>query len=149
MALYKSNNTSAPGQEASSEIQPWGLEFLRFDQLLKAADDLAIQVRMYNDQAIHQYWVILEQLYIIMYPYMEWGSRKFWDDMNETIYKKHDEWEEDDSNGVKEFPKELIKELTNYHRQLLVTKQMLGLGIPLSRSIGTKGKMKNALLGNS
>lgn len=147
MSKYVPSKPGGGAQSATSDIQPWGLEFLRFDQLLKAADELAIQVRMYNNEVIHQYWVILYQLYMMMRPYFSDGSKHFYIDINKKLTKIHDDWEEDYKNGYKETPKELIKELTWYHEQILMTKQFIGLGIPMSQHFDAKQKMKNALLG--
>ncbi len=147
MSRYLPNVPSGGGP--TSDIQPWGLEFLRFDQLLKAADDLAIQVRMYNVEVIHQYWVVLYQLYMMMRPYMADGSIHFWKDVNKTASTMFTDWEEDKENGDKEIPRELIKELTYYHEAVLTTKHYLGLGIPMSQNFDTKKKMKNVLLGKS
>lgn len=141
-----SNNIKS---EVSSDIQPWGLEFLRFDQLLKAADDLAIQVRMYNTEVIHQYWVVLYQLFMMMQPYMAEGSLRYYKDINKTTQELFEDFEEDTKQGFKEVPKELILNLTEYHESVLKTKHYLGLGIPMSTNFDTKKKMKNALLGKS
>lgn len=141
-------NPSASGkQDVSSDIQPWGLEFLRFDQLLKASDDLAIQVRMYNTEVIHQYWVVLYQLYMMMKPYMADGTLFFFKDLNKATRKMHDDWEEDFLNGYKETPQDLIKQLTIYHEAILKAKHFVGLGIPMSVNFDPKKKMRNALLG--
>jgi hypothetical protein len=139
--------TANAKQNISSDIQPWGLEFLRFDQILKASDDLAIQVRMYNDESIHQYWVVLYQLYMMMRPYMASGTLTFFKELNKTTRTQHDDWEEDVKNGYKETPKELIKQLTQYHEAILKAKHFVGLGIPMSENFNPKKKMKNALLG--
>jgi len=141
--------TPASGQESTSDVQPWGLEFLRFDQLLKAADELAMNVRMYDVNSIQQYWVVLYQLYMMMQPYMASGTQQYFRKLNPRAKKEFDDWEEDRNNGVKEVPKDLIKTMTYYHESILRCKHYIGLGIPMSQNFDTKHKMKNALLGKS
>jgi len=160
-------------QEVTSEIQPWGLEFLRFDQLWKAADELAIEVRSYKVELIHRYWVVLYQLYIMMLPYITTGSLVYYEGFvnamsldknidisekqkikydkgfNERVEEEMEEWEEDKLNGIKEVPKKLIKLLTSYHKSLMKTKQFVGLGVPMAQTFNTKSKLKNALLGKT
>jgi len=169
------NKSMGGGQSTSSEIQPWGLEFLRFDQLWKAADELAIEVRSYNTQFIHRYWVVLYQLYIMLIPYISDGSLVFYEgfaeafkinknvDVKETtkMRKKYklglnqsveallEEWEEDKRNGINDVPSMLIKQLTTYHKSLMKTKQFVGLGVPMAQTFNTKSKLKNALLGKT
>ena len=147
MAKYIPSGPKAT--EMASDIQPWGLEFLRFDQLLKAADDLAIQVRMYETREIRHYWVILYQLFMMMKPYMAEGSEWYFQGLNKETKEMISNWEEDEEQGVHETPKELIDKLTSYHQAILKSKHFLGLGIPMSQKFNTKTKMKNALLGKT
>jgi len=136
-------------QDTVSEYQPWMDEFRRLDTLLRAADDIAIQVRRQDADMIGDYFIVMYQVYMMLKPYMSYSMKKLFRHYNKLIGDLIDEWEEDCNNGVNEYPTQLVRKITYYHEMLLVAKHKLGLSLPVQRTVNFKSKMKHALLGKS
>ena len=124
-------------------------EFKRLDILLRAADDAAIQVRGKNTEVIQDYFIVMYQIYMMLKPYMSYSMKKLFRYYNKLIGDELDELFEDEQNGVREFPRQLVRRLTYYHEMLLVAKHKLGLSLPVQKQINFKSKMSHALLGKS
>lgn len=133
-------------QSNTSDIQPWGLEFLRIDQLCKVSDEMAITVRLKNKEILPTYYSTLYQLYIVLCPYMEYKFRIIFLKMIKKIENDFEEMNADEQAGIKDLPEGMIKHLTDFHKWLLIFKKIVGFSAPTTKNIRTKDKMKTALL---
>ncbi len=147
MAGFNRVSMSSINQNTVSEYQPWGSEFERLDKLLKAVDELAINVRSRHNEYIEDYFIVLYQIYMMLKPYMSYNMKKLFRHYNSMINDLIEEWREDQANGINDFPTQLVRKMTYYHEAMLVAKHRLGLSLPVQRQINFKSKMKHALLG--
>jgi hypothetical protein len=141
-------NTNLIQNSDKSEYQPWLWEFIRLNDLVTAADELAIAVRCGQTENIKTYYVVLYQIYMTLKPYVSsYKLKEHFKRYNFEIQQMLENWDSELEGGVTDFPNELVVKMTYYHEFLLFVKNILGLSLPMVKHIKFGDKMKNALLG--
>ncbi|MFH8120492.1 MAG: hypothetical protein QXS37_06825 [Candidatus Aenigmatarchaeota archaeon] len=116
-----------------AEVPMYSLDYMRYHELLKKADELAILVLSGDASAIKYYYSCLLTIYINFRPLFLKGVDLTIRDRIKLINELFKEWEAKNTLKIKYFPKALAEELFILHAKLLVLKQKVGLGLRLEK----------------
>ena len=118
------------------------LDYNRWHKLLVILDELAILVQEDEIGVILKYFSVLHQLYInlrsVMYP----PIRKDYDIKINKIKELINDWKSQQS--PKKFPQTLVDKLLDLHKDLLESKQKMGLGIIMEREESVSERLAKA-----
>ncbi|MBC8494707.1 hypothetical protein H8D36_00975 [archaeon] len=137
-------------QDEQVEFPPWMDEFRRIGGLVVMASEISVEMLSGNIDSIPEYYAVLTELYnnvrALIYNLIwldEWDARSL---NMKTLYK---DWLVDKDNGFDdELPEELVEFMQEFHRDILMLKQKIGLGIPIRmRFDKNKSKMKKLMEG--
>ncbi len=135
-----------------AEITMGKQDYERYDAILRRADELALELKppQINPRAIPAYNAILRQLYGNLRPVLADQYRKQVDDFYKELQKQLEKFSSESNKRNQKVLKvdvDLILNLEKMHFLLLEIKQIVGLGINISKKEALKDKMKRALLG--
>lgn len=129
-----------------SEFNMGQLDFIRFDTILRRADDLQCQAILFKKEAILQYYAVVRNLYNNIRPLLMQNKKlklvKQYNETFDTLYTKVMEWY---SLKNKPFPVRLYKVIEIMHGDLLTLRQSIGLGIVMERKYADKTVIRKGL----
>jgi dsDNA-specific endonuclease/ATPase MutS2 len=117
-----------------AEFTMWGLDYERLDGLLNEAHELAIDVKSGKRDFLVRWKNVVEEIYKFLHPLLyETAKRKF--DSEIKAMKATT-----DMNKI-------IEKLDDLHTKLLDIRQIVGLGIPVTREEGSLKRKISKVLG--
>lgn len=137
--------TPAPNS-MEADFSPWMEIFRRIETIMNDVNLYSAHVKLKNTDAIELLEVALELLYEQLLPFIEKEFRSTTDAQLEDIRTDLRKWK----NIIKVFrkniyPDELVIKLDKFKRALYITKQYAGLGVPATKHLDSKDKIKLAL----
>ena len=129
------------------DYQPWGMLFYRDHMLTSIADELSLMVHCGDYQQLRPYFAVLRQMLMNIQPLFKPQNIPKWFEEINKCEEVLEDWEEFQRQGIEQSPKELIKQLRNFHRKILFAKQYIGFGVPRQRKPSTKDEIRRALMG--
>ena len=109
-----------------SEFNMALLDFERYDAMLRFADEAAIKVRVGQYEFIPSYFSVLKQIFINFIPFLH-------ESVAEELDKKFKYVEQNieiDKNKVKISVSKILEDI---HKELLILRQKIGLGLPVRK----------------
>jgi len=131
-----------------SEYSMGQYDFIRYDRLLSAMDELSVQVSSYNVNALLPFHSVLWELFKNFSPIMidikrEEYKSKF-KNLRDRILEEINRGSNDDNATIDQ---NLIDELDDIQIELLGIKQIIGLGIMISKDYSREDLIKKGLIG--
>ena len=135
----ESNKTAGPIRRTEWNMAEFDL--IRYDEMLKLADRLAIEIRAFDPTHIIEYNAILQQIYVNFKPiarthkYVELDQKV--QEIQDTIIKIK---KKQHSCTFKD-----LLDMLDIHAKLLDIKQELGLGVPVKNWLDEKAALRESL----
>lgn len=130
------------GDYFRAEIPMYSFDYERYHNLLQKADELAILVLNEDITAIRPYYSTLLVIYINFRPLFLKAIDEKCLLLIEEIEMLFEEWRRKNKGNLKFFPTKLAMRLFNFHKQLLILKQLCGLGIKVEKEESFYKKLK-------
>lgn len=129
-----------------SEFNAGQLDFMRFDTILRKADEMQCQSVLFSRGAIVQYYAAVRSLFNNLKPLLVQNKKMKivaqYEEVLDIIYSKVMDW---NTLKNKPFPTTLYKAIETVHGDLLYLRQMIGIGIPMMRKFAEKTKIRKGL----
>jgi len=120
-----------------SEFNAGAYDFERFDTILRMADDLQCRAVLCNKDALLQYYAVVRNIFnSIVSPFLRQNGKNIEADQYieffDRLFEKLMNWQERVKRS-KTYPFQVYQAIEEVHGDLLLQRQFLGLGVPMSK----------------
>lgn len=135
-----------PSAIEKAEYSPWGRIFNRIENVCDVIVSLSLKVRFKEISAIEPFFYSLVELFEQLIPLLPEEIENLFNKKINEIKEEIKVWKNQIlASGKKIYPENLVEKLQKLKKDLLIIKQLHGLGIPTSKEETEREKLKRVL----